>query len=425
VSVSDLTSPTSPTHLSAVAASLSELDLSWTVSTDNVGVSGYKIFRAGFQIATSTFTSYADTGLTASTTYTYTVKAFDAAGNVSSASNIATSTTGTWADGFAAAPSGTPQLPSLLQGYAARTPWRAAGVDYAVGITPGTTLTDWQSLAGTPGIDLSGNAVRCQGTFAANPSGSATINGVDFTLHGGAFIYIASGGCSSLSITNSKFSCNTTTGSDFYYVQSQNNMNLTIKNNEVDGQGCEIGQLSFLSTAGSGTTTLEYNYFNNLIDHLFEQNSGTTAMVYKYNLVNNFNPSFDTSNHMNFLQQGSGTTTPDVEFNTVYIPGNTVGVGGEVFQYYFNGAGTTTNPINAYNTVIGLPPGPGDTAISYAIHGGSAGTLGTTALSGTGTNVSNYFDVSGMFGAYYPGSMVGWTSIGNINMSTGATITPP
>src|SRR6185437_5474685 len=198
--------PSAPTNLTAVASSSSELDLSWTASTDNVGVAGYKIFRDNSQVGTTTSgTTYSDTGLTASSTHTYTVKAYDAASNLSSASNIATSTTGVWSDELAAAPSGTPQLPTLLQGYNARAPWRVAGVDYAVGITPGTTLTDWQSLGSVPGIDISGNTVRCDGTFATTPASSATLNGIDFSLHGGAKIYIGSGGCSAFTITNSKF----------------------------------------------------------------------------------------------------------------------------------------------------------------------------------------------------------------------------
>src|SRR5205823_4437175 len=66
--------------------SSSQINLSWTASTDNVGVTGYQIFRGGIQIATATTTTYSDVGLTASTTYTYAVKAMDAAGNVSAPS---------------------------------------------------------------------------------------------------------------------------------------------------------------------------------------------------------------------------------------------------------------------------------------------------------------------------------------------------
>ncbi|HEY1488194.1 MAG TPA: sialidase, partial [Micromonosporaceae bacterium] len=60
---------------------------------DNVGVTGYQIFRNGTKVGTSTGTSYTDSGLAASTQYSYTVKANDAAGNVSAASNTATATT--------------------------------------------------------------------------------------------------------------------------------------------------------------------------------------------------------------------------------------------------------------------------------------------------------------------------------------------
>jgi len=82
----DATAPSVPIGLSATGASTSQIDLSWTASTDNVGVTGYQIFRGGSQISTATATTYSDTGLTASTTYTYSVRAMDAAGNLSAPS---------------------------------------------------------------------------------------------------------------------------------------------------------------------------------------------------------------------------------------------------------------------------------------------------------------------------------------------------
>jgi chitodextrinase len=89
----DSTPPTAPTNLSATAVTAAEIDLSWTASTDNVAVAGYKVFRNGTQIATTGGTTYADKGLAASTTFSYTVYAYDAAGNVSPASNTASATT--------------------------------------------------------------------------------------------------------------------------------------------------------------------------------------------------------------------------------------------------------------------------------------------------------------------------------------------
>jgi chitodextrinase len=98
----DTTPPSTPANLTASAVSTSRINLSWTASTDNVGVTGYRIYRcqgttctATTQIATSSTTSYQDTGLAASTTYRYRVRAYDAAGNVSSYSSAASATTQT------------------------------------------------------------------------------------------------------------------------------------------------------------------------------------------------------------------------------------------------------------------------------------------------------------------------------------------
>ncbi|HYR87936.1 MAG TPA: LamG-like jellyroll fold domain-containing protein [Terriglobia bacterium] len=89
----DTTAPSVPTGLTATGVSPSQINLSWTASTDNVGVVGYRVFRDTVQVATSTATSYVNPGLAASTTYTYTVAAFDAAGNVSGQSSPAAATT--------------------------------------------------------------------------------------------------------------------------------------------------------------------------------------------------------------------------------------------------------------------------------------------------------------------------------------------
>ena len=83
----DTEPPTVPTNLTAQAVSSSQINLSWNPSTDNVGVSGYDVYRNSIKVATVTTTSFGDTGLLASTTYTYFVRALDAALNVSSNSN--------------------------------------------------------------------------------------------------------------------------------------------------------------------------------------------------------------------------------------------------------------------------------------------------------------------------------------------------
>ena len=77
----DTTAPSVPTGLTATAISSSQINISWTSSTDNEVVRGYTIYRGGAQIGITQDNSYSDAGLTPSTTYLYTVSAYDFAGN--------------------------------------------------------------------------------------------------------------------------------------------------------------------------------------------------------------------------------------------------------------------------------------------------------------------------------------------------------
>ena len=75
------------------ATTSSSVSLSWTASTDNVAVTAYQVFRNGAIVGTTSSSPFTDTGLTAATAHTYTVRARDAAGNVSAASAAVTATT--------------------------------------------------------------------------------------------------------------------------------------------------------------------------------------------------------------------------------------------------------------------------------------------------------------------------------------------
>lgn len=89
----DASAPSIPANVSASAVSSSQIDISWTASTDNVGVVGYKIFRNNSQIATVSATNYSDLSLSAATNYSYTVSAYDDANNDSGRSNPISVTT--------------------------------------------------------------------------------------------------------------------------------------------------------------------------------------------------------------------------------------------------------------------------------------------------------------------------------------------
>jgi beta-glucanase (GH16 family) len=83
----DTTAPSTPSALQGTGNSRSQIGLWWKASNDNIGVAGYRIFRDGVQIGTTTETWYDDSDLRRSSRFSYTVAAFDAAGNVSRQSN--------------------------------------------------------------------------------------------------------------------------------------------------------------------------------------------------------------------------------------------------------------------------------------------------------------------------------------------------
>ncbi len=89
----DTQAPTVPADLTASNVTQTTIDLNWNASTDNVGVTGYDVYQGAIVIATATATSYQVTGLSPNTAYSFSIKAKDAAGNESNASNAVDITT--------------------------------------------------------------------------------------------------------------------------------------------------------------------------------------------------------------------------------------------------------------------------------------------------------------------------------------------
>jgi chitodextrinase len=168
----DTQAPTAPATLTATAVSGSQINLSWAASSDNVGVTGYLIERQGggvtsfTQIGTSTTTTFNDTGLAAGTTYSYQVRATDAAGNKSGYSPIASATTTGSANGLVAAygfseGSGTTTLDASGNGNVATisgATWAASGKYGSALVFNGTsalvTINNSASLQLTTGMTL-------------------------------------------------------------------------------------------------------------------------------------------------------------------------------------------------------------------------------------------------------------------------------
>src|SRR5208283_804125 len=108
-----------------------------------------------------------------------------------------------YADGCSGAAAGSPQLPTILEGYATRPPWNVAGVDYPVGVPAGTSLKDPTTAALPTGCSFSGSTVTCSG------STPITLNGYDFSLRNGTTLHITA---SNITVKNSHFLVGTNQG---------------------------------------------------------------------------------------------------------------------------------------------------------------------------------------------------------------------
>ena len=166
----DTTAPGAPGALTATAAGSTQINLAWGAATDNVGVTGYRVERCAgsgcttfAQIATPTGTNFSDTSLTAATSYSYRVRANDAAGNLGAYSSVASATTAQAAD---LTP---PTAPASLAATAASSTqisltWAAATDN--VGVTGyrlercvGSSCTAFQQIAAPAGTSFSDTAL--------------------------------------------------------------------------------------------------------------------------------------------------------------------------------------------------------------------------------------------------------------------------
>jgi chitodextrinase len=158
----DTTPPTVPTGLTATGITSSSVTLSWNASTDagGSGLAGYDVFRGGVQVGSSTTTSFTNTGLAASTSYSFTVRARDGAGNVSAQTAPLSVTT-------AAAGGTCSTLPA------------APAAPTASAITSSGVTLSWTAPSAGANCTITGYVVYQNGAQAATPTGtSAAISGL-------------------------------------------------------------------------------------------------------------------------------------------------------------------------------------------------------------------------------------------------------
>lgn len=350
----DTAPPTVPTNLKATAISSSQINLSWTASTDNVGVTGYRIYRGGVQIATLTTTSYSNTGLAPSTTYTYTVRAYDAAGNLSNASNPASATTNTavvtgpagyWKfdDGSGATAvdsSGNGNNGTLING----PNWTTGQVNGALNFNGDD---DYISVSRNSSLDVTTFTIAgwVKLTNVATANQFVFWNGNTASPWGGWGLAINRSSVLGCDVGEICLWVSQNSGSNFDYVEVPHNLTVNDKwyhiaatwNNStktatyyVDGTPIGSATSSYAVVMGSSPNTYagrgaSAGYFNGAMDEVRVYNYALSAAeisaLYNNSQATSFNPI--ASYH---FSEGSGTTTSDSSEN-----GNTCTISGAVW----------------------------------------------------------------------------------------------
>jgi len=183
----DTQAPTAPSNLASTGTTSSSVSLSWTGSTDNVGVTGYQILRAPgasggtfAQVGTATTTSFTNSALTASTTYRFQVRAVDAAGNTSAVSNTVTAATQA-GGGTGGACSVTPTTQTQWQTGYVIDPARVTNTGTATingwtvtfTLPAGHSITgSWNTVLTVSGQNVTARNVSFNGTLAPGGSGA-------------------------------------------------------------------------------------------------------------------------------------------------------------------------------------------------------------------------------------------------------------
>jgi hypothetical protein len=292
----DTQPPTAPTALGATAASSSQINLSWTAATDNVGVTGYRIERcqgaacSNFgQIASQTAITFNDTGLSANTSYSYRVLAVDAATNTSPYSNTASATTQV-----------APPVTGLVAAYAFNEGSGTTVTDASGTSNAGTTASTTWTTSGKNGGALVFNGSSSKVTIPDSPSLRLT---TAVTLE--AWVYPATNSSAWRDVVYK--------GDDNYYLEG------TSENGGTPGAGG-----TFRSSPIYGTTALPVNTWSHI------------AMTY------------DKANvrlYVNGTQVASGPATANIATSS-----NPLQIGGDnIYGQYFNGR---VDDVRVYNRAL-------------------------------------------------------------------------
>ena len=347
LTATDTVSNTSSVATSPLSVTIDTVAPNAPVEVGDSIVNGTQVQLTGTAEANSTLQVYDGTTLVGTTTtnatgnwtamtsplsigaHALSATATDAAGNTSAVSLpldpvIGSQASGGYHDGAANAPAGAPQLPGLLSGYAVRPAWQVAGVDYAVGVPTGMALKDPTVAANLPAgvtIDTVNHVVNILGN-------NVTLNGFDFSLHGGYGIVIQPGTTGTTTIENCNFSMGASEPVAIM-ADSTNVGNLTVVDCSFNGNQMNIpsvqppplgtGLGSAIEYNGTGTFIAQYNYIHDMPADGIDLGNGTVTPTIQYNVFQGLG--YTPGSHPDAIQfVGDVVNNAMIAYNTIYQP---------------------------------------------------------------------------------------------------------
>jgi chitodextrinase len=351
--LADTSPPTTPTNLTATASGSSTVNLTWSASSDDVAVVGYTVYRNGTQVATTNgqTLAYSDTGLTPSTTYGYTVDAFDAAGNHSTLSTQASATTAAASIGLTAPGSLTATAASATQinltwtastggtGVAGYTIYRNS---VQVGTVAGTVLSYSDSpLAPSTSYTYTVDAFDSTSAHSPQSSPASATTLADTTPPS------VPGGVSATALSSTQIKVSWSASTD----------NVAVTGYTVYRNGTQVG------TVGGGILT-------------FSDGGLNPSTLYSYTV-----DAFDAAaNHSAQSAAATATTSGTPKF----VQGNTVTTGGRVTSVVL----TLSSPVAAGDLLVGFfgqYDVPGQVSVSDNVNGAWTRSASTTWQGGSTT----------------------------------------
>ncbi|MGY3507752.1 Ig-like domain-containing protein [Bradyrhizobium lupini] len=208
-------------------------------------------------------------------------------------------------DGFANAPTGTPQLPNLLDSYGANRPgWNVAGVDYYAGTPQGLALKNPAT------ISMAGVSVNTANHTITVTGSEVTLDGYDFSLNGGWGVVVQS---ANTKILNSNFQVGANGLKPILATDSSSN--LTVMYSTLDGNN--NGSVSgLIENRGSGTLTVEYSWLKNAGGDMIQMHNGgkSAGLIVEYNLIQN--AGMASGAHGDYTEFMDGPFTATIMYNT-------------------------------------------------------------------------------------------------------------